>query len=217
MDPNHPTEFDLSAARSFPLSPRAQRYLPFKRFFDLFFAVIILLVAAIPCGGIVLLIMTTSRGPAVFSQKRIGRNGHPFSCYKFRTMYADAPKYCATPDFQEAEKYITPIGKILRKTSLDELPQLINVLKGDMSFIGPRPLIPEEKDIHEERLKRGIYTIRPGISGLAQINGRDRVDAETKVAFDEQYLRDLSLLIDVKIVFGTFFGVLTGNDIVEGK
>ncbi len=217
MDSDHVSNTVSGDAAPFQPTERFWRYDKLKRAMDVFFAVLLLLPAAIPGGLICLLVWGTSRGPAFFKQKRIGRGGKPFDCYKFRTMYADAPRYRATPDFQDADSFITPVGKILRKTSLDELPQLFNVIKGDMSFIGPRPLIPEEEGIHEERMKRGIYLLRPGISGLAQINGRDRVDAETKVKYDEQYLRNISFCMDAKIVFGTFFGVLRGNDIVEGK
>ena len=209
---------DTAGCNAAPYHPdkRFWRYDRIKRALDVFFALLLFLLAAIPCGLISLLIRVTSPGPAFFRQTRIGRGGKPFFCYKFRTMYTDAPQYCATPDFKDADTFITPVGKLLRKTSLDELPQLFNVLKGDMSFIGPRPLIPEEKDIHEERMKRGVYLLRPGISGLAQINGRDRVDGETKVKYDEKYLHKISFFFDAKIVFGTFFGVLRGNDIVEG-
>ena len=210
-------ESDHTAAYPIVLSDRARRYLPVKRAIDFISAIVFLLLASVPCCVITLLVWATSRGPAIFAQTRIGKDGKPFRCYKFRTMYANAPKYCATPDFQDAEKYITPLGKLLRKTSLDELPQIFNVLKGDMSFIGPRPLIPDEKEIHEERIRRGIYAIRPGISGLAQINGRDRVEADAKVAYDEQYLRNLCITFDIRILLGTLFGVLKGNDIVEGQ
>ncbi len=202
-----------------PFTPTKQfiRYNRCKRAMDFFFALLLMVPGAVPSCVIGILVTASSRGPAIFSQQRIGRNGKPFKCYKFRTMRKDAPHNCATPDLVDADKYITPLGKVLRKTSLDELPQLFNVLKGDMSFIGPRPLIPEESDIHEERMKRSVYLLRPGISGLAQINGRDRVDADTKVKYDEEYLRNISFCLDAKIVFRTFFGVLKGNDIVEGK
>lgn len=204
-------------AAPFVPSEAFKRYDKLKRALDLFFALLLFILAAIPCSLICILIRATSRGPALFRQTRIGRYGKPFHCLKFRTMYTDAPQYCATPDLRDADSFITPVGKILRKTSLDELPQLFNVIKGDMSFIGPRPLIPEEKDIHEERMKRGVYELRPGISGLAQINGRDRVGAEEKVMYDEKYLHNVSFTYDAKILLGTFFGVLRGNDIVEGK
>lgn len=216
MESDHTSNPVSGAAAPFQPSEQFWRYDKLKRALDLFFALLLLLLAAIPCGLISLLIRLTSPGPAFFKQTRIGRGGKPFFCYKFRTMYTDAPQYCATPDFQDADSFITPVGKFLRKTSLDELPQLFNVIRGDMSFIGPRPLIPEEKGIHEERMKRGVYLLRPGISGLAQINGRDRVDAETKVKYDEEYLHHISFFFDAKIVFGTFFGVLRGSDIVEG-
>ena len=193
------------------------RYNRCKRAMDFFFSLLLMVPGAVPSCVIGILVTISSRGPAIFSQERIGRNGKPFKCYKFRTMRNNAPHNCATPDLEDADKYITPLGKVLRKTSLDELPQLFNVVKGDMSFIGPRPLIPEESDIHEERMKRGVYLLRPGISGLAQINGRDRLDADTKVKYDEEYLHNISFRLDAKIVFGTFFGVLKGSDIVDGK
>ena len=217
MDSDRISNSDSGEAAPFLPSRQFIRYDKIKRALDFFFALLLLLLALIPCGVISLLIIATSRGPALFTQKRIGKGGTPFNCYKFRTMYADAPQYCATPDFQDADSFITPLGKILRKTSLDELPQLFNVLRGDMSFIGPRPLIPEETQIHEARLKKGVYLLRPGISGLAQINGRDRIDAETKVRYDEEYLHNVSFSFDAKILLGTVFGVLRGNDIVEGK
>ena len=217
MDSDKATNACGGAAAPFTPDQRFYRYNKCKRAMDFIFALLLMVPGAVPSCVIGLLVAVTSRGPAIFSQKRIGRNGKPFNCYKFRTMRADAPHSCATPDLNDADSFITPVGKILRKTSLDELPQLFNVLKGDMSFIGPRPLIPEESDIHEERMKRGVYLLRPGISGLAQINGRDRVDAAAKVRYDEEYLRHISLRLDAKIVLKTIFGVLKGNDIVEGK
>ena len=152
--------------------------------------------------------------PVLFKQQRPGKNEKIFGLYKFRSMTNEKD---ADGNLLPDEKRLTKFGKILRATSLDEIPELFNVLKGDMSFIGPRPLIPEEKDIHEERMKRGVYELRPGISGLAQINGRDRVGAEEKVMYDEKYLHNVSFTYDAKILLGTFFGVLRGNDIVEGK
>lgn len=217
MDPEQKSPMEEGATAPFTPTKQFIRYSKCKRAMDCFFALLLMVPGAVPSCVIGILVTVSSRGPAIFSQQRIGRNGKPFNCYKFRTMRKDAPHNCATPDFKDADKYITPLGKILRKTSLDELPQLFNVLKGDMSFIGPRPLIPEENDIHEERMKRGVYLLRPGISGLAQINGRDRLDASTKVRYDEEYLCNVSFRLDAKIVFKTFFGVLKGNDIVEGK
>lgn len=216
MDPENVASGNSGDA-AFTPTKQFIRYNRCKRAMDFFFALVLMVPGAIPSCIIGILVTVSSRGPAIFSQQRIGRNGKPFKCFKFRTMRKDAPHNCATPDFEDADKYITPLGKVLRKTSLDELPQLFNVAKGDMSFIGPRPLIPEESDIHEERMKRGVYLLRPGISGLAQINGRDRVDAQTKVRYDEEYLHNISFRLDAKIVLGTIAGVLKGNDIVEGK
>lgn len=212
-------DFRASDGTPAPFVPSRQfrRYDKIKRAIDFVAALFLLLLCAIPGCLIAVIITATSRGSAVFRQTRIGRGGRPFECYKFRTMYENAPRNRATRDFGDAKQYITPFGDLLRKTSLDELPQILNILKGEMSFIGPRPLIPEEADIHEDRMRRGVYALRPGLSGLAQVNGRDRVSAKEKVDYDEQYLRGYSLRQDTGIFISTILGVLKGSDIVEGE
>ena len=140
-----------------------------KRLLDIVASAILLAVFCLPLLVIMACIRLTSEGAAIFKQRRVGRNGKLFVCYKLRTMYKDAPPNLSTAEFFDAERYVTPIGRLLRRTSLDELPQLLNVLKGDMSIIGPRPLIPEEESIHQKRQERRVYSIRPGMTGLAQI------------------------------------------------
>ncbi len=193
-----------------------RRYMGVKRLFDVLFSCGVLLFAALPMLLIALLIRADSSGPAVFAQNRIGRNGKPFTCLKFRTMRTDAPVSCATGALENADAYITRPGRILRKTSLDELPQLLNILRGDMSVIGPRPLIPEETEIHEGRMKAGVYALRPGLTGLAQINGRDLVTPEEKIRMDTEYLHRVSFREDARIFFRTFLNVVEEKDIREG-
>lgn len=192
-------------------------YSTIKRALDLFFAAVAMLFAAIPMLFIALAVKLTSKGPAVFRQKRVGKDGEIFDCLKFRSMFIDAPASCASAELEQADSYITPIGRLLRKTSLDELPQLINILRGEMSFIGPRPLIPEEEYIHRERKKNGVYNLRPGISGLAQIKGRDLVKPAEKVRLDTEYLRKFGILEDVSILIRTVLNVISEKDIYEGE
>lgn len=201
----------------FRKTPRFFAYSGIKRIFDFFFAALALISAGIPMAFIALIVKCTSKGPAIFKQPRVGKDGVIFNCLKFRSMYTDAPASCASAELSEADSYITPIGAVLRKTSLDELPQLINILKGEMSFIGPRPLIPEEEYIHSERKKNGVYLLRPGISGLAQIKGRDLVKPAEKVKYDTEYLKKFGLLEDISILFRTVLNVLCAKDIHEGE
>ncbi|MBQ6022879.1 MAG: sugar transferase [Clostridia bacterium] len=187
-----------------------------KRAMDVFFSVIALILLCIPMLLISLLIRIDARDKAIFTQKRVGRDEKVFECYKFRTMKREAPRYCAKKDLADADAFITRTGRFLRKTSLDELPQLWNVLKGDMSFIGPRPLIREEVSVHEMRRACGVYRVRPGISGYAQINGRDMISDERKVELDKYYLDHFSFALDVRILFGTVLKVLKKQDIHQG-
>lgn len=184
-----------------------------KRLFDLVFSCLLLFFLALPMLAIALLVSLTSRGGAIFRQTRIGRDGVPFVCYKFRTMYRDAPQNRPTSRFPDAADFITPIGRFLRRTSLDELPQLLNVLRGDMSLIGPRPLIGEEEEMHRLRHEHGVYAVRPGITGLAQVNGRDLLGDAEKAALDVQYVQGLSLRQDLHILGRTFRRVFSGDGI----
>lgn len=159
-----------------------------------------------------ILIKLESEGPVIFKQLRAGKNSKPFYIYKFRSMKANAPTL-STNEFEDANLFITKIGRFIRKTSIDELPQLINILKGDMSIVGPRPVILDEKELISLRQEYNVDNILPGITGLAQINGRDSIGNEEKVKLDYAYLQNRSLNLDIKIVFITIFKVLKKSDI----
>lgn len=195
-----------------PILQKNVRYLPLKRALDLFFSVLLLILLALPMTAIALAVGLTSRGGILFCQTRIGRDGKPFTCLKFRTMVKEAPPNRPTAEFSDAAQYITPVGRFLRKTSLDELPQLWNVLRGDMSLVGPRPLIGEEREIHRMRSENGVYRVRPGMTGLAQIHGRDRLENGEKAAYDIRYVNNLSLREDLRIVGKSFGCVFSGEN-----
>jgi O-antigen biosynthesis protein WbqP len=184
-----------------------------KRFLDMVFSSALLFFLLLPIFIIAVIIRSESRGNAIFKQNRIGRGGRVFVCYKFRTMQITAPKSISAAEFKDREKYITRVGAFLRRTSLDEIPQLFNVLKGNMSLIGPRPLICEEQDIHKERMDKGVYALRPGITGMAQINGRNLLCDEEKLKSDSYYLQNIRIGLDAKILFRTFFKVAKGDGI----
>ena len=192
-------------------------YLVFKRFCDILISAISIILLSPLMLFISLIIKFTSEGPVVFSQNRVGQYGKLVKIYKFRTMLLSAPKEVATGDLESPNEYITKIGKILRITSLDEILQFFNVLKGDMSIVGPRPIILNEIKIHELRKKENIYLIKPGITGLAQISGRDLLTAEEKVHFDSIYMKKISLRMDLYILFKSFIVVLRRSDFFEGK
>lgn len=158
-----------------------------------------------------------SKGPVIFRQKRFGINQSVFYIYKFRTMDILAPQSVATKDLGDADKYITKLGKILRKTSLDELPQLINILIGQMSIIGPRPVILEEYDLIEEREKYGANSVRPGLTGWAQVNGRDMLDDRTKARYDGEYVDNFGFFMDLKCFFRTIVLVFSKDGVIEGS
>lgn len=159
-----------------------------------------------------ILIKLESNGSVIFKQIRVGKDSKPFYIYKFRSMKTDAPNM-ATNDLKNPEVYITRVGKFIRKTSIDELPQLFNILKGDMSIVGPRPVIEKERDLLQLRRESYIDKIKPGVTGWAQINGRDNLDTEEKVKYDKEYLYNRSIKFDVYIIFKTFIKVLKGSDI----
>ena len=184
-----------------------------KRALDVFFSVILLALLSIPMLIIAMLVTITSDGSVIFKQERVGADGRIFVCYKFRTMYKDTPADRPTNEFFDAESYITSIGRFLRKTSLDELPQLYNVLLGDMSLVGPRPLIPCETKAHELRKRCGVYRVRPGITGLAQIRGRDLLGTVDKVRYDVRYVSRLSFKEDIRIIGSTALQVAKRKDV----
>ena len=170
------------------------KYFYVKRFFDIIFSSVLLLLMCLPMLMIYVGVILYDGFPGIFKQERIGLNGKRFICYKFRTMRIDAPKNLSTEEFYNADNFITPIGAFLRRTSLDELPQLFNVFLGEMSIVGPRPLIPHEKSVHDKRMVFSVYSVRPGITGLAQICGRDDLPSEKKVECDAIYVENLSLI-----------------------
>lgn len=186
-----------------------------KRIFDLIssFTIIILLSPILLL--LVVIIKCTSKGPVLFKQRRMGLNNQEFMIYKFRTMRIDTPNV-ATHLLKNPEQYITPIGKFMRKTSLDELPQLFNILKGEMSVVGPRPALYNQYDLIEMRTKVNVHTVRPGLTGLAQVSGRDELELEKKVYFDKKYLEKQSFFYDLKLIFLTFFKVFKSEGVVEG-
>lgn len=161
---------------------------------------------------IAILIKLESRGPIIFKQVRAGKNSEPFYIYKFRSMKMDAPNK-STNDFKDADIFITKIGKFIRKTSIDELPQLFNILKGDMSIVGPRPVILKEVGLINLRKEYNVDSILPGITGWAQINGRDNIGDEEKVKYDHEYLVKKSIKLDIYIFFITVLKVIKRSDI----
>lgn len=191
-----------------------ERYV--KRFLDLMLGMIIF-VLLLPIFLILMLsIKLDSKGPVFFRQKRVGKNKRYFNILKFRTMRTDAPKDMPTHLLQNPDAFITRTGKFLRKTSLDELPQLINIIRGDMSFIGPRPALWNQFDLIEERDRYDANSIRPGMSGLAQISGRDELPIDVKARLDGEYRKKINLWFDIRCFIGTFFSVLRQDGVVEG-
>ncbi|MCL2456283.1 MAG: sugar transferase [Defluviitaleaceae bacterium] len=188
-----------------------------KRAFDLFAVLasspfwipLMLILAAI--------VKISSPGPVFFLQKRYGKNLKFFMIYKFRTMYTDAPKDVPTHLLQNPHALITPAGRFLRKFSLDELPQLINILKGELSLVGPRPALWNQDDLIAEREKYGANAIPVGLTGLAQISGRDEIPIEKKAALDGEYAKKISFWLDLKIIFLTVFYAISGRGVKEGK
>ena len=192
-------------------------YFFFKRLIDIFLSFFGLIVL-IPFFIIfAIIIKIESKGPVFFKQKRFGKDKKIFLIYKFRTMRNDAPKDMPTHMLQRAETYITKFGGIMRKTSIDELPQIINILKGNMSIIGPRPALWNQVDLIEERDKYGANNIRPGLTGLAQISGRDELEIPIKARLDGEYVEKMSLWLDTKIFFKTILKVFKHDGVVEGK
>lgn len=157
-----------------------------------------------------------SKGPILFKQKRVGINKTYFNIYKFRTMYIDTPKDMPTHMLSNPDQFITKAGKFLRKTSLDELPQIINIIKGEMAIIGPRPALWNQDDLIAERDKYHANDVRPGLTGWAQINGRDELEIDVKARLDGEYVKRISFLFDVKCFFGTITSVLKSDGVVEG-
>ena len=186
-----------------------------KRALDISVSLVALIVLLIPFLIISLLIKFDSKGPVFFKQVRMGKDDIPFDILKFRSMYETAPHQMSTSQLNNPSQHVTTIGKFLRRTSLDELPQLINVIKGDMSIVGPRPLILSEKNVLNLRTRNGASKVLPGITGLAQVNGRDELPDNEKAKFDSYYAANVSLSLDFKIIMKTFIDVLGERGIKE--
>lgn len=193
-----------------------------KRLIDLALSGVGIIVLSLPMLIVALLIKLTSPGPVFFKQERIGIHKKHFKILKFRTMRTDTPKDCPTHLLENPDQYITSIGKILRKTSLDELPQIFNIFVGEMSIIGPRPALWNQFDLIEERDRYGANDIRPGLTGWAQINGRDELEIPIKAKLDGEYVEALNsgsvkgFKMDLKCFFGTIISVIKSDGVVEG-
>ena len=187
-----------------------------KRALDILLAVLSLAVLWPVFLGLIIAIRVDSPGPALFRQERVGIRRSRFTILKFRTMRIDTPSDTPTHQLENPRQWITRVGAFLRRTSLDELPQLINILRGEMSFIGPRPALWNQEDLIEAREERGANDLLPGLSGWAQINGRDELPIDVKARLDGEYAEKISFCFDVKCVLGTLRAVLRGSGVVEG-
>lgn len=192
-----------------------QKYL--KRLLDFVLSGLALCLLSPLLALLALWVRLDSPGPVFFKQKRVGKDKSHFYIYKFRTMYADTPADMPTHLLQNAEARITRSGHILRRFSLDELPQLWNILQGQMSFVGPRPALWNQDDLIAERDRYGANALTPGLTGWAQVNGRDELPIPVKARYDGEYVQKIGLWTDIRILFATFFGVLQGDGVVEGE
>ena len=188
----------------------------FKRVIDVVLTLLGLIILSPILLLIIIAIKSSSKGPILFKQKRVGKDKILFNIYKFRTMKIETPKDAPTHLLKNPDIFITKVGKFLRKTSLDELPQLINILKGEMSIIGPRPALWNQYDLVNERDKYHANDIYPGLTGWAQINGRDELPIRKKAALDGEYMKNISFLFDVKCFVGTIISVVKNDGVVEG-
>ncbi len=187
-----------------------------KKILDFILALLALVVLSPLMLAIAAAVKLTSPGPALFRQKRVGKDKREFTIYKFRTMRNDAPKDMATHLLKGADAYITPVGRFLRRTSLDELPQLFNILRGDMAIVGPRPALWNQYDLIAARDAAGANGVRPGLTGWAQINGRDSLPIAVKARMDGEYVYRMNLALDLRCILDTVFKVARCEDVVEG-
>lgn len=194
-----------------------KKYIIIKNILDFILSLLSLIILLPFFFIFAIIIKLESKGPIFFKQKRIGKDKKEFYIYKFRTMRTDTPKDMPTHLLKDAESYITKSGKIFRKTSIDELPQIINILKGQMSIIGPRPALWNQYDLIKERDKYNANSIRPGLTGWAQVNGRDELEIPIKAKLDGEYVQKMSFLFDLKIFFETIVKVFKHDGVVEGK
>jgi O-antigen biosynthesis protein WbqP len=188
----------------------------FKRLIDVVLSFTGLVILAIPMVILAIIVKLDSKGPVFFWQKRIGMHKETFMMPKFRSMYTETPSEMPTHLLNDPSRWITPVGKVYRKLSVDELPQLLCILTGKMSIIGPRPALWNQFDLIEERDKYGANDVRPGLTGWAQINGRDELEIPVKAKLDGEYVEKMSFLFDCKCFFGTILAVLRRDGVVEG-
>lgn len=188
----------------------------FKRVFDIIASLAGMIVLSPLLLFLICAIKLSSPGPVLFKQNRIGRYKKWFVVYKFRTMRSDTPSDIPTHMLNNPEAYITPLGRVMRKTSLDELPQLVNILRGDMSVVGPRPALWNQDDLVALREKYGANDVRPGLTGLAQIKGRDELPIAVKAAYDGEYIKKMGFFYDCRIIVGTVFSVVGSKGVKEG-
>ena len=185
-----------------------------KQLFDFLLSQALLVLFLLPMLIVALLVKLTSRGPVLYWSDRVGRDNAIFQMPKFRTMLVDTPAV-ATHLLADPDRFLTPIGRFLRKSSLDELPQLLSILRGDMSFVGPRPALFNQCDLIELRTRKGVHRLTPGLTGWAQINGRDELPIPVKVDVDEQYLKNRSFALDLQILLRTFRKVVRSEGITH--
>ena len=209
-------ETKKAASERYELTIGQKCYLTAKYILDFLIALCALAVLLLPMGILCAAIYLEDKGPVIFTQKRIGKDQKTFTLFKFRTMKMDTPHDTPTHLLADPEQYITKAGRFLRKFSLDELPQLLNILLGHMSLVGPRPALWNQYDLMEEREKYGVHQLRPGLTGWAQINGRDELEIPVKAALDGEYLRNVGLAMDVRCMFGTVGAVVRADGVVEG-
>ena len=192
-------------------------YLRLKRFMDIVLSVFGIIVLSPLILVLIVAIKLDSKGPVLFKQKRVGIHKSHFNILKFRTMKIDTPSDTPTHLLSDPDQWITKVGKFMRKTSLDELPQIINILKGEMSIIGPRPALWNQFDLIAEREIYGANDIKPGLTGLAQVNGRDTILLEEKARLDGEYREKMGILMDIKCFISTILSVLNSSGVVEGS
>ncbi len=188
----------------------------FKRVIDILLSFLAIVILSLPMLIIALIIKLDSKGPVIFKQKRIGKKKKTFYILKFRTMRIDTPHDAPTHQLSNPQMWITKVGRFLRKTSLDELPQIFNIFVGQMSIVGPRPALWNQDDLIEERDKYGANDVRPGLTGWAQINGRDELEIPVKAKLDGEYIKRMGFFFDIRCLFGTIFSVLKKDGVVEG-
>jgi len=198
------------------LGEKKMLYLYIKKIMDILLSFLAIILLSPIFLFLIIAIKIDSKGPILFKQKRVGKNKAYFMIWKFRTMKIDTPKDTPTHLLKDPDQYITNVGKFLRKTSLDELPQIFNIASGKMSIIGPRPALWNQYDLIEERDKYGANDVYPGLTGWAQINGRDELPIDIKARLDGQYVEQMGFIMDVKCFFGTILSIVKSDGVVEG-